>query len=275
MKKIYYRLILIMFLCLAFFTNAKAFAYGNKIQIEDELLQSDYFKNNSQKTSVKKKTPITDELLNPELYKEVPFRLSVYTSKYANKPITDSLLEDNGFIENAKKTFLPKIDVPDDYFIEKNIDLSKVRIVKSKNKYDFTKKLDPIEIKIAQRLKSTRGIFEGSTIPFIAQHDFEINGKKYSSGTTILGRVETISESDKMGVPESLKISNFYIPDEKEIDLSGTISKNGANRSIWVYPLYQAGNIILYAAGFAVVPIHGGRAKLSTSESFTVFYETQ
>ena len=116
---------------------------------------------------------------------------------------------------------------------------------------------------------------EGSTIPFIAQHDFEINGKKYNQGTTILGRLETISASDKMGTPESIVISNFYIPGKKEINLSGAISKTGANRAIWVYPLYQAGNIMYYAAGFIFVPIHGGRAKLLTSESFTVFYETQ
>ena len=77
-----------------------------------------------------------------------------------------------------------------------------------------------------------------------------------------------------MGTPESMIISNFYIPDDK-IELYGSISKTGANRSIWIYPLYQAGNIFLYAAGFAFVPIHGGRAKLLTSETFTVFYETQ
>lgn len=78
-----------------------------------------------------------------------------------------------------------------------------------------------------------------------------------------------------MGVPETLKIDNFYIENEgQEINLSGSISKTGANRSIWVYPLYQAGNITFYVAGFVFVPIHGGRAKLVTSESFTVFYET-
>ena len=79
-----------------------------------------------------------------------------------------------------------------------------------------------------------------------------------------------------MGVPETLKICNFFIEDDnEEINLHGAVSKTGANRSIWVYPLYQAGNILFYAAGFAVVPIHGGRAKVLTSESFTVFYETQ
>ena len=271
MKRNYYKLILIIFLCLTFFINAKVYADS----IEEELLQNNSFKNYQETSSKIQNNPITDELLNPDLYKDVPFKLSAYTNKYENEPIKDELLEDSGFIVNAENYVLPEKFVPDEFFIEKNIDLSKVRKITSKNKYDFTKKLVPIQVKIAEQLKSTREILEGSTIPFIAQHDFEINGKKYDKGTKILGRVETISESDKMGTPESIKISNFYIPDAKEVDLSGSISKTGANRSIWVYPLYQAGNICLYVAGFVFVPIHGGKAKLLTSESFTLFYETQ
>ncbi len=266
MKK-YSKLILIMFLTLAFCANT-VFA---------DTIESALIQNCNIGTSIKNKeeTSIRDELLNPDLYTESPFKLGVYTNNYANQPIEDELLNESDFMENAKNYVLSEKAAPDEYFIEKNIDLSKVRKIVSKNKYDFTKKLVPIQIKIAQHLKSTRELLEGSTIPFIAQHDFEINGKKFKKGTQILGRVETISESDKMGTPESIKISNFYIPDEEEIDLSGSISKTGANRSIWVYPLYQAGNVCLYVAGFVFVPIHGGRAKLLTSESFTLFYETQ
>ena len=272
MKNIYHKLILTILLCSTFFINAKVYADS----IEEDLLQNYSLKNDNQKISANiKNSPITDELLNPNLYTKVPFKLSAYTNKYENEPIRDALLDDSGFIANAGNYVLPEKFMPDEYFIEKNIDLSKVRKITSKNKYDFTKQLVPIQIKIAEQLKSTREILEGSTIPFIAQHDFEINGKKYDKGTKILGRVETISESDKMGTPESIKISNFYIPDAEDIDLSGSISKTGANRSIWVYPLYQAGNICLYVAGFVFVPIHGGRAKLLTTESFTLFYEVQ
>lgn len=272
MKNIYNKLTLIILLCLTFFIYANA-SYADSI--EEELLQNNSFKNNQETSANIQKGPITDELLNPDLYKDVPFKLSAYTNKYEDEPIKDELLEDSGFIAGIGNYVLPEKYVTDEYFIEKNIDLSKVRKITSKNKYDFTKKLIPIQIKISEQLKSTREILEGSTIPFIAQHDFEINGKKFDKGTKILGRVETISESDKMGTPESIKISNFYIPDKEEIDLSGSISKTGANRSIWVYPLYQAGNICFYVAGFVFVPIHGGRAKLLTSESFTLFYETQ
>lgn len=222
--------------------------------------------------------PIKDELLDPAMYNDMSgnsvFKLGIYEhNQYKYIPIEDELI-DNDFISMASNYAIIKMEQPDDFFFEKNIDTSKVRKILPKNRYDFTKKQIPIQIKISKHLKSTRNILEGATIPFVAQHDFEINGKKYESGTTILGRVETISASDKMGTPESLTISNFYIPGD-EINLFGSVSKTGANRSVWVYPLYQAGNITFYVAGFVFVPIHGGRAKLSKSEVFTVFYETQ
>ena len=221
---------------------------------------------------------IKDELLDPAMYNDMSgnsvFKLGIYeNNKYQYIPVKDELI-DNDFVSNASNYAIITKEQPDDFFFEKNIDTGRIRKILPKTRYDFTKKQIPIQIKISEHLKSTRNILEGSTIPFIAQSDFEIKGKKYNRGTTILGRVETISASDKMGTPESIKISNFYIPDE-EIELYGSVSKTGANRSIWVYPLYQAGNITFYVAGFIFVPIHGGRVKLLTSEAFTVFYETQ
>lgn len=276
MKYIYCRLILIILLNVVFFTNTQVFACENKTPIEDELIQQRISSKYNTQSSIKKiNAPITDDFINSSLFKNAPFKLGAYVNKYANLRIEDELLEDSNFKTRLNVPEISDKIIPDEYFIEETIDLKNVRRIKPKNKYDFAKRQIPIKIKIAEQLKSTRQISEGSTIPFITEHDFEINGKNYKSGTIILGRVETISSSDKMGIPESIEISNFYIPEAQEIDLYGSISKSGANRALWVYPLYQAGNILLYAAGFVVVPIHGGRVKVSTSESFTVFYETQ
>lgn len=223
--------------------------------------------------------PIKDELLDPNMYNDMSgnttFKLGIYEQgKYQYTPIEDELI-DEGFISNASNYAVMKKECPDDFFFEKNIDASKTRKILPKTRYDFTKRQIPVKIQLAKQIK-TKGLLEGSVVHFIATHDFEIKGKIFKKGTTVLGRVETLSASDKMGVPETLKIDNFYIEDEgKEITLSGSVSKTGANRSIWVYPLYQAGNITFYVAGFVFVPIHGGRAKLSTTESFTVFFETQ
>lgn len=220
---------------------------------------------------------IYDELLDPKVYTDNNnsiFKLGIYKKgEYQYIPISDELIDEN-FISNSSNFGIKKSEKPDDLFFEKFIDATKVRKIFPKNKYDFTKEQIPVQIQLAHKL-DTKGLLEGSAVPFVATHDFEINGKKFKKGTPVLGRVETLSASDKMGVPETLKIDNFYIENEgQEINLSGSISKTGANRSIWVYPLYQAGNITFYVAGFVFVPIHGGRAKLVTSESFTVFYET-
>lgn len=220
---------------------------------------------------------IRDELLDPKMYADNSnsvFRLGISKKgEYKYIPIKDELIDDD-FVANLSNYTIVKPEHPDDFFFEKQIDPSKVRKILPKNRYDFTKKQIPIQIQLAKQIK-TKELLEGSVVPFITTHDFEINGKNYKKGTTVLGRVETLSASDKMGVPETLKIDNFYFKDDgKEINLSGSISKIGANRSIWVYPLYQAGNITFYVAGFVFVPIHGGRAKLLPSESFTVFFET-
>ena len=268
MKKI---LIFILFGILILPLSAHAKTDKGSSAIEDEIVNSGYLP--KLKFRERNKTVIKDELLDPRMYDGKPFRMGIFKNKFKDTEINDDLI-DKDFVENAKDTEISKIKAEDDYFFEKNIDTSKVRKIKAKTKYDFTKKQIPVKIRITKGLNSTKETMEGSTIPFTAEHDFEINGKKYPKGTTVLGRVETISNSDKMGVPECLKLDNFYIDGEDEILLHGSISKIGANRSIWVYPLYQAGNICLYAAGFVFVPIHGGRAKLLTSETFTVYYET-
>lgn len=272
MKNILIALSIIFVIMPVFAGNADSF--GNNV-IEDELLKSKNFYKKIKPCVIKNDTPITDELIQPhkEKYRDV-FELSAYSQgKYEQENIEDELISQT-FKKRALNLKIKKKDHADDYFIEKKINLKNVRIVKAKNKYDFTKKQVPVKIKIANHLKSTKNLSEGSVIPFFATHDFIINGKNFKKGTKILGRIENISDSDKMGVPECLKIDNFYIDDEQEIILHGSITKTGANRSIWVYPLYQAGNICFYVAGFVFVPIHGGRAKLLTNETFTVFYET-
>ncbi len=223
--------------------------------------------------------PIKDELLDPGMYSDMSkngvFKLSIYKQgEYHYIPIEDELINDD-FISNASNVVMLKGEPQDDFFFEKNVDVTKVRKILPKTRYDFTKQQIPVQIQLAEQLQ-TKGLLEGTIVHFAATHDFTINGKTFPKGTIVLGRVETLSASDKMGVPETLKIDNFYIEDDgEEINLSGSISKTGANRSIWVYPLYQAGNITFYAAGFIFVPIHGGRAKLSTTDSFIVFFETQ
>ena len=228
-------------------------------EIENRLLQNADIEEDN---TITKQEPIYDELIN-----------DTFTSNISDKDVLKVIITKNS----------PRIikAVPDELMSKDYIDKSKtIRIIEAKKDYDFSQQEIPIKIKIAKDLNFKNYAAEGDVIPFIAMHDFKIQDTTYKEGTIILGRIETISASDKMGVPETVKIDNFYIDvdnDNKfdnDINLQGHITKTGANRSIWIYPLYQAGNIAFYAAGFIFVPVHGGHAKISQEEEFTLFYET-
>ena len=125
--------------------------------------------------------PIKDELLDPKMYGDgnnSVFKLGIYEKgEYHYIPIEDELI-DGDFVANASNFALPKKEYFDDFFFEKIIDPSKVRKILPKTKYDFTKKQIPVHIQLAKQLK-TKGLLEGSVVPFIATRDFEIMGKKF------------------------------------------------------------------------------------------------
>lgn len=242
--------------------------------IEDELVKSDLFPK-IMPMYIKQTEPIEDELISP--YKKEGSTLKIWTRKDAKQEIgIDDELITSGFkskfggIGKFKKTRQAEID---DY-LAKNIELKNVRKIKIKNKYDFTKRQIPIHLKIVSNLSTKHKIKEGDSIVFETTNDVVINDEYLPEGTRIIGRVEIISNSDKMGTPANIIIDNFYVENRPDICLYGNVSKTGANRSLWVYPLYQAGNIMFYVAGFVFVPIHGGHAKVSTSDKFTLYYET-
>lgn len=227
---------------------------------------------------IKEKEPIRDELF--ENYKPSDGRVRLWAQKREerqNNTITDELVNSNfkakfGSVGTVLRKSKPIIE---DEFVKNNIDVKKLVLIKPKTDYDFTKEQIPIKLKIIKDLTTKNNITEGAQILFKTVEDVVLNGILLPKGTKIAGRIETFSESDKMGTPANIIIDNFYVKNNPEICFYGNITKTGANRSLWVYPLYQAGNLALYAAGFVFVPIHGGHAKLLTNETFTVFYEVR
>lgn len=248
---------------------------NKQIPIEDEFIKSDKFPK-IMPVYLKDDTPITDELI--ETFEQTGQTIKLWARKkgeYIKTDIEDELVT-NKFKDKAGKSILKKKQKQniEDEFVKNTIDLKNITVIKAKNCYDFTKAQIPIQLKIVKNLTTKNGIIEGDSILFKTVKDVMINGVNFPKGTKIVGRVEMVSESDKMGTPANIVIDNFYMKDKPEINLYGNISKAGANRSLWVYPLYQAGNFVLYVAGFVFVPIHGGHAKISTNEVYTVFYET-
>lgn len=248
--------------------------------IEDELIKNERFKN-IMPVYATEKTPIVDEIIEP--FQQAGQTLILWAQKKGEKvstPIEDELITSNFKIKNTAPLFLKKQkNLIEDTFAKNSIDLKNLTLLKRKNIYDFSKEQVPIELKVIRNVSTKQDLREGQVIVFKTIKDVVINGKVLPRGTKVTGKVEMVSESDKMGTPFNIVIDNFNVKNPENIDETinfyGTVSKAGANRSIWVYPLYQAGNLVLYVAGFAFVPIHGGHAKLLTNETYTVFYETR
>lgn len=244
--------------------------------IEDEFVKSNAFPKVIP-SYVNTAEPIVDELVVP--YEKDGITLRIWARKNGVKQdvsiddelITPKFVSKTSGISILKKYSRNKIE---DNFVKNNIDSDNVAKIKVKTNYDFSKAQIPVQMKVIKNLTTKNNIEEGDSILFKTVNEVNINGTVLPKGTQVIGRVETVSASDKMGCPANIVVDNFYVKDNPNICFYGNVSKTGANRSIWVYPLYQAGNILLYAAGFVFVPIHGGHAKILTSDTFTVFYET-
>lgn len=248
-----------------------------QVPIEDEFVKSDAFPRIIPHF-VKETAPITDELVVP--YEQSGKILKIWARKNAenNSASIDDELVTPRFVSNAGGVSILKQHHKkhiEDNFIKNNPNKDDIGKVNTKTGYDFSKSQIPVQLKIIKKLTTKNDIVEGNSVLFKTLKEICINGITLPKGTQVVGRVETVSESDKMGTPANIIVDNFYVKDHPEICFYGNVSKTGANRSIWVYPLYQAGNIMLYVAGFVFVPIHGGHAKLLTSDTYTVYYETR
>lgn len=285
MKKFIATFLIIMFSPLATLANVEMFGCDNNTKIalskrsapiEDELVKSDAFPKMIP-TYVRDTSPITDELIQPYEKSGETLKLWVRKTGEAKSELIEDELVTNKFtskfggisiIKKRKKSII------EDNFAKNNLANKDLERINPKTKYDFTKAQIPVQMRVIKNLSTKHKILEGDKILFKTVNDVTIGNITLPKGTHVIGRVEILSESDKMGTPANIVISNFQVKDNPDICLYGNVSKTGANRSIWVYPLYQAGNIMFYVAGFIFVPIHGGHAKLSTKDIYTVFYET-
>lgn len=272
------------FVALLFGVRACAFE-GKSIQvcaanvpIEDELIKSENF-NNIKPVYVKDIPPIVDDIIEP--IQQAGQTIMLWAQKKGdkvNEPIEDELVT-SAFKKKNDHFLRKQKNIIEDTFVKTSLDLKTLSLIKKREKYDFSKEQVPIELKVVRNLSTKKDLREGQVIVFRTIRDVVINGKVLPKGTRVSGKVEVVSESDKMGTPFNIVIDNFNVKNPENvnetINFHGTVAKSGANRTLWVYPLYQAGNLVLYVAGFAFVPIHGGHAKLLTNETFTVFYEAQ
>lgn len=127
--------------------------------------------------------------------------------------------------------------------------------------------LEQINIRICNRITTkSKKLDEGDYLEFETLKPVTIKNKTYPKGTTVTGRIETVSQNRPKGVPADLVIGNFIIDNH---NLVGEITKTGANRSLWVYPVSCVG-ACFFGLGAFLLFIRGGHAKISPTEHFVI-----
>lgn len=200
---------------------------------------------------------ITDDFAETTLDKNLKIKL------YKPKIYRDDFAENNKQIIN--KTVYTKKNYYDE-FAEANHKVARHSV--QKNIIFETNNTKNIELRIVRPISTKSKPEEGSSVDFVTAKDVKINNKLYPAGTPVKARIETVSQNSIWGVPADLIIGNFYIGD---LPLKGEIKKSGVNNTMWVKPLSIAVGI-LAGAGFALLFIRGGHAKIKPDEVFTVSF---
>ena len=156
------------------------------------------------------------------------------------------------------------------------LDKKKIKPAKVKTKYNYAIAPIPVQLRVTKNLTTRHDeVKEGDLILFKTIKTITLGKYQLPKDSEVIGRVETVSPNDLLGTPADLVVDNFVVKNNEKINFYGRVKKRGANRSWWLYPLYQAGNIAFWAAGYPLVLVRGGHAKLSTKEIYTVYYEMQ
>ena len=102
---------------------------------------------------------------------------------------------------------------------------------------------------------------------FVLVEDVKINNVSFKKGAIIKARVETLSQNAAYGVPADLVVGNFTMPNN--FILEGQISRQGANRALWVYP---TGYLLtsLFLIGLPIFAIRGGHAKIKPHKVYEI-----
>lgn len=235
---------LVIFLCLNFLC-APAYC-----AITDDFAEKTLDKNLEIKSH--KENVITDDFVQNSLNKNLKIK------KNNKKKIYDDFAEKN---QNKNPKIKTKIEINETIpSISKKNTNKKIVVIDDTN-------MQSVMVNIKEYFTTKQKIDEGDYIEFETLNPIKLQNAVYPAGTTVMARIETLSLNQIWGVPSDLVVGNFSI---NEIPLAGEISKTGANRSLWVRPCVVS-FLLFFGAGLLFIPIRGGHAKITPSETYTLY----
>lgn len=219
-------------------------------EIKDDFAESSLSKNLS--VTKYQQVNINDDFAEKSLDKNLKVK------DFSYKPVIDSFAENNkakNYSTDKRVSFEESIPSVTHKNVKKCVIIDETASTK-------------VRVKISEFFTTKNKAEEGTFVGFETLEDVKLGNKIYPKGSFVNARVETISQNAALGVPADLIIGNFSLDG---IPLSGEINKVGANRSLWVYPSVYALAILFFGSGLLLIPIRGGHAKISPSETFTLY----
>lgn len=235
-------------LCLSFINMLGIPAFA---EITDVFVEKTLSKN--LKIKAVKQNEITDSFVEQTLDKNLQV-----------KKVTPKLVEDSFAEKNTNKNY------QNNKIIELNEMIPELKDGKPIRKVVFLLDKDGMQavpVRIKKYYTTRSKLQEGDSLEFETTQDVIINKKLYPINTTVTGRIETISKNAAMGRPAYLHVDNFKIDN---IPLYGDISKDGANRTIWVLPTVLIIGCVFFI-GVLAMPIRGGHAKITRHKIYTFY----
>ena len=185
-------------------------------------------------------------------------------------PITDEFAERT--LKYYKNTPIPssvRVTITDE-FVQNTLNPKDYKIIEKKKIVISETPEISVFLTSNDLVTTQNNITEGKTLEFTVSRDVVSDGKIIiPKGTKATGRVELITMNGACGTPADLTVGNFVLQDGRE--LIGQIKKNGANRSIWVYPTAYAGTFF-FGAGILLLAVRGGHAKIKPAKEFELAY---
>lgn len=213
--------------------------------------------------------PIRDELVEKTLPKH-----KARVVKYYAPSIKDDLLDKKFY--TTVKPCKPSRVVYNDIYVANTLGKKRLDKHGAKLSYDFSNILqNPVQIRPVEIIDTKNNPTEGTFVKFLTTSTAKLpNNVVLPENTEVLGRIETVSLNNTTGVPADIIVGNFSVKNNKKIKFTGRIEKTGANRALWVFPIYAiASNATIFATPLMIFYfIRGGHAKIKPEESYTVYY---
>lgn len=161
-----------------------------------------------------------------------------------------------------------------DEFIETTLKSQELEPVKTNVNYNYEDTYSiPIKLRIQEPVSTKKGnIYDGQVVTFKVKQNVKYNKKVIiEQGTIIPARVALYSTKGMNGIPASIVIEDFKVPDIDNNKIKGSYIKKGLSLTLFVMPLKWALTPIP-GVGSLTNFIMGCNSKITPKDDIIIYY---